>query len=365
MSYERAAFGPLDHQRLILGHLRESVPDDFAIPAAEFFGSGHGSRGRGSGVGGQGGCATGKRSLPVPGKGQGWGGTGKRISASAGVRSGSGWPLASEVCQCRGNVRVGVALASEVCQCRGKVRVGVSTGKRSLPVPGLRSGLGCHWQAMSASAGARSGLGCHWQAKSASAGVRSGLGCHWQAKSASAGLRSGLVWHWHAKSASAGVGVALASEVCQCPGTSKVTGCNHEQRAVRPWNASARRRCARLRVQSRRGTPSIDRGLKIAARSDECHERADRPIAIGVVDAADRLAGDLHNRMAEIARRRQHSGRDVRNHIPKAVDPQDAAADFALRDARGRPIQFDQLREPPGPSRSASIPKLSCTRRAP
>ena len=30
-----AAFGPLDHKRLVLGHLREGVPDDRAIPIAQ------------------------------------------------------------------------------------------------------------------------------------------------------------------------------------------------------------------------------------------------------------------------------------------------------------------------------------------
>ena len=30
---QRAAVGALDDQRLVLGHLREGVPDDFAIPA--------------------------------------------------------------------------------------------------------------------------------------------------------------------------------------------------------------------------------------------------------------------------------------------------------------------------------------------
>ena len=32
MSIERAAFGPLDDQWLVFGHLRERVPDDLAVP---------------------------------------------------------------------------------------------------------------------------------------------------------------------------------------------------------------------------------------------------------------------------------------------------------------------------------------------
>ena len=33
---QRAALGPLDDQRLVLGHLREGVPDERAVPALEF-----------------------------------------------------------------------------------------------------------------------------------------------------------------------------------------------------------------------------------------------------------------------------------------------------------------------------------------
>ena len=40
---QRAAVGALDHKRLILGHLREGVPDDFAIPAEKFVARRHAS----------------------------------------------------------------------------------------------------------------------------------------------------------------------------------------------------------------------------------------------------------------------------------------------------------------------------------
>ena len=41
---ERAAFGALDDQRLVLGHLREGVPDELAIPVEEFVASEHGQK---------------------------------------------------------------------------------------------------------------------------------------------------------------------------------------------------------------------------------------------------------------------------------------------------------------------------------
>ncbi len=39
---ERAALGPLDHQRLVFGHLGEGVPDQRAVPVLELFGGGLG-----------------------------------------------------------------------------------------------------------------------------------------------------------------------------------------------------------------------------------------------------------------------------------------------------------------------------------
>ena len=44
---QRTPFGPLDHQRLVFGHLGEGVPDDPAVPVSELVGSrvGHGGRG--------------------------------------------------------------------------------------------------------------------------------------------------------------------------------------------------------------------------------------------------------------------------------------------------------------------------------
>ena len=39
MSNEQAAFAPLDNQRLVLGHLREGVPDQRAVPLAESVGA--------------------------------------------------------------------------------------------------------------------------------------------------------------------------------------------------------------------------------------------------------------------------------------------------------------------------------------
>src|SRR5262245_5418524 len=39
---QRATVRPLDHQRLIFSHLRESVPDDFTVPAEKFVAGGQG-----------------------------------------------------------------------------------------------------------------------------------------------------------------------------------------------------------------------------------------------------------------------------------------------------------------------------------
>ena len=33
---QHAPFGPFDHKRLVLGHLREGVPDERAVPVAQF-----------------------------------------------------------------------------------------------------------------------------------------------------------------------------------------------------------------------------------------------------------------------------------------------------------------------------------------
>ena len=35
--YQHAALGPLDDQRLVLGHLGKCVPDEFAVPGPQLF----------------------------------------------------------------------------------------------------------------------------------------------------------------------------------------------------------------------------------------------------------------------------------------------------------------------------------------
>ncbi len=44
---QRAALGPLDHQRLVLGHLRKRMPDDLAIPLQQFVARWHRENGQG------------------------------------------------------------------------------------------------------------------------------------------------------------------------------------------------------------------------------------------------------------------------------------------------------------------------------
>src|SRR5260221_3949402 len=92
-------------------------------------------------------------------------------------------------------------------------------------------------------------------------------------------------------------------------------------------------RRASVSVYTGRRTSVCNGHFKIAARSDQGHERSGGPVAVGAVNAADRLAGDFDCRPTVVRNGREHGGRDVGDYVAEAVDPDELARHAAGLDA--------------------------------